>query len=119
MKILIAEDNGSIAKFLELKLSLLGFESIVCADGESASHYLLNNPERPALALFDLNMPVMGGLSALRKVRSKGVFIPVIAMTSSILGEALGLGALPGFDGLLTKPFADGALREIISTHIE
>jgi len=117
MTILIAEDNRSIATYLKHRFEDSGFSTILCQNGEDASHFLLSEEDKPALAFFDLHMPIMGGLEAVRKVRSKGVFIPIIAMTSSLIGETIGLGALPGFDGLITKPFAEQEIAQLLSPY--
>ena len=51
-QILIVEDEIEIAKILERRLSLEGYDVDVCHDGESALKYIFNDP--PALVLLDL-----------------------------------------------------------------
>jgi two-component system response regulator len=87
--ILLVEDNHDHA---ELTMAVLGelkvkHEVVRVQDGEQALTYLLEGDSinNPTLVLLDLNMPKVGGLEVLRKMRSEDSTrnIPVVIMTSS------------------------------------
>jgi DNA-binding response OmpR family regulator len=79
-KILIAEDERSIAKALQIKLSLSGFEVEVVANGEEALKLIKDN--NFDLLLLDIMMPKMDGFSvmeAMKKLKNK---TPVIILSN-------------------------------------
>ncbi|MBN1617769.1 response regulator [Candidatus Dojkabacteria bacterium] len=94
-KILIAEDDKSIAMALELKLKNVGFDVTVANDGAEAVEYLSKTTYD--LALLDLIMPRKDGFTVLEEVDPKKLQTPIIVLTnlSSLEDEekALKLGA--------------------------
>ncbi len=102
-KILIAEDETSIARLLELELKREGFAADVFHDGKSAwEAYQQGGYD---LLLLDIMMPEMDGIEVLQRVRTEGE-TPVIMLTAKGALEdkvgALGQGA----DDYIVKPFA-------------
>ena len=101
-KILIAEDEGSIARLLELELKRDGFAADVVYDGKAALTAF--QKETYDLLLLDIMMPEMDGVTVLRHIREVSD-IPVIMLTArgavEDKVEALGLGA----DDYIVKPF--------------
>lgn len=102
-KILIAEDEVSIARLLELELKREGFAADIFHDGKSALQAALGGGYD--LLLLDIMMPETDGVEVLRQVREQGD-TPVIMLTAKGALEdkvtALGLGA----DDYIVKPFA-------------
>ena len=102
-KILIAEDEVSIARLLELELGREGFEADVFHDGESALAAARKGNYH--LLLLDIMMPKMDGVEVLTQIRKESA-VPVIMLTAKGAledkVEALGLGA----DDYIVKPFA-------------
>ncbi|MBQ6947345.1 MAG: response regulator transcription factor [Clostridia bacterium] len=102
-RILIAEDEVSIARLLELELKREGFVADIFHDGQSALIAALQGGYD--LLLLDIMMPKMDGVEVLTKVREQSR-IPVIMLTAKGALEdkvmALGLGA----DDYIVKPFA-------------
>lgn len=102
-RILIAEDEVSIARLLELELGREGFAADVFHDGESA----LEAARRGGydLLLLDIMMPKVDGVEVLSQIRKESD-VPVIMLTAKGALEdkvgALGLGA----DDYIVKPFA-------------
>jgi two-component system response regulator len=78
--ILLAEDNADMAQLFVLVLSRSGFtnEVVITRDGVETLDYLFGRGEhaardtndKPGLVVLDLNMPRMGGLETLRRLRS-------------------------------------------------
>jgi DNA-binding response OmpR family regulator len=67
-KILIAEDNASLAEIYSVRLGALGYQCFTAADGEVALEII--ERERPDLVLLDLMMPKVAGDEVLRRMRS-------------------------------------------------
>lgn len=95
-KILIADDEPHIRKFVTLVLRRLGTPTIVEAKNGAEAVELFER-EAPELVLLDVNMPVMDGLQALGRIREKNTDVTVVMLTSlanrSTIDEALQRGA--------------------------
>ena len=109
-KILLAEDDRTLARALELKLTGSGYAVTIAYDGGKAIDSLINN--HVDLVLLDVVMPVKEGFAVLSEKRAMGNTVPVIILSN--LGQAEDeqktkqLGAV----GYLVK--ADHSLVEII-----
>lgn len=84
-KIAIIEDDPTINQMYRMKFEATGFDVQLASDGERG--VALVESFRPDLILLDMQMPVMTGLEALKKIRSEdwGKDIPVIVLTN--MGE--------------------------------
>ncbi len=100
-KILIVEDEHTIAEGVELYLRKEGFQTERARDGKRALE--LWRAFRPDLILLDIGLPEMDGLEVLKTLRVSDR-VPVIMMTARAeeIDELLGLGA----DDYITKPFS-------------
>ena len=106
MRILIAEDEVSIAKALRLMLEKNKYSVDVVHNGTDALDYICAG-EYDALVL-DIMMPGMDGISVLTAARRRGITTPALFLTakSEIEDRIAGLDA--GADDYLPKPFAAG-----------
>lgn len=106
MHILIAEDEVSIARALQLMLEKNKYAVDVVHSGTDALDYILAG-DYDALVL-DIMMPDMDGISVLTEVRRRGITTPTLFLTakSEIEDRIAGLDA--GADDYLPKPFASG-----------
>ena len=104
MRILIAEDEKDLNRLLKKRLENQKYSVDACFDGQEALDYL-EGAEYDALIL-DIMMPVMDGLTVLKKLRSRGNSVPVLLLTAkdSIEDRVNGLDA--GANDYLVKPFA-------------
>ena len=104
MRILLAEDEGAIAKALSTLLQRNQYLVDVVHTGTDALDYILCG-QYDALVL-DIMMPGLDGLEVLRRARSEGVTTPALFLTakSEIEDRVAGLDA--GADDYLPKPFA-------------
>lgn len=109
--IALVDDETSLLTSVSMALSAEGFQVRVYADAQGALRALLDNP--PDLAILDVKMPRMDGLTLLRKLREAGT-LPVIMLTSkdAEADEADGLAA--GADDYIGKPFSQRLLIERI-----
>lgn len=103
MRILIVEDEKTLAGQLAEQLRLSGFVTDLCHDGNEAG--FLGETEPYDAIILDLGLPGRDGLSVLKEWRSKGIDTPVLVLTArGQLHEKIeGLNA--GADDYLTKPF--------------
>ncbi|HEV7639880.1 MAG TPA: response regulator transcription factor [Gaiellaceae bacterium] len=102
--ILVVDDDAPIRRMLDRTLSAEGYVVETAADGGAA----LAAVERsaPDLVVLDVGMPGVDGLAVSRRLRSKGLSVPVLLLTArdSVRDRVAGLDA--GADDYLVKPFA-------------
>ena len=102
--ILVVDDDAPIRRMLDRTLSAEGYVVETAADGGEA----LAAVERsaPDLVVLDIGMPGVDGLAVSRRLRAKGLAVPVLLLTArdSVPDRVAGLDA--GADDYLVKPFA-------------
>lgn len=101
-KILIIEDEKSIAQVLEDTFSQEGFEIIKAFDGENGVDKFYN--EKPDLILLDINLPKKLGWEVCKEIRETSN-IPIIMMTARDSDSDEYNGLSIGADDYITKPF--------------
>jgi two-component system KDP operon response regulator KdpE len=110
IRILVVDDEPAIRRALRPPLMELGFQVAEASRGEEALLALRANPYDAVL--LDVNMPGIGGIETLRRIRSFAPRLPVLVLTvrdqEEDKVEALDLGA----DDYITKPFST---RELIA----
>jgi two-component system sensor histidine kinase/response regulator len=115
-RILLAEDNFVNQKLAVRMLEKMGH--VVRTAGSGAEALQLHRTESFDVVLMDLQMPVMGGLEATRRIREEetksGRHIPIIAMTAHAASEDEKRCLQAGMDGYLTKPVRREALQKKI-----
>ncbi len=113
-RILIVEDEDSIGEFIELNLKNIGYRPTRVTSGESAK-VLIDNGEKFDLALMDIMLPGVNGISLCEYVRRINDEIGII-MLSAKSQEQDKIAALSvGADDYITKPFSIGELQARIS----
>lgn len=103
MRILVLEDDPVLGGQLETALAEQGYAVDLSTDGEDG--WYLGSSEPYAAIILDLGLPIMDGLSVLKRWRQEGIGVPVIALTarSSWAEKVEGIDA--GADDYLGKPF--------------
>ena len=122
--ILLVEDNpdDEALTLRAFKKSNIRNEVVVMRDGAEALAYLFpGNGEaapRPALILLDLNLPKVGGLELLRKMRAdeRTQPIPVVVLTSSRLDEDILDSYRNGANAYVRKPVRFSDFAEAVRT---
>lgn len=96
-KVLVVEDDVSLAKALTIKLTDIGMEVVSAENGEIALRKL--ETFTPDIILLDVIMPIMGGFEVLKKLKTSEEYknIPVVMLTNinqrSNIDEAIANGA--------------------------
>jgi diguanylate cyclase (GGDEF)-like protein len=104
-RILVADDDPDIRKFIEVTLNLEGFDLISAADGEEAFVQAVEDP--PDLVLLDVMMPKLDGFEVCRRLRAdpRTSNISVILLTAKSLTADRVVGLTAGADDYIIKPF--------------
>ncbi len=110
MRILVAEDEAELSRALKAVLDHQGYETDVVGDGLSAVEKAAENSYD--CMVFDIMMPVMDGLTAVREIRSTGNLTPVIMLTAKTEVDDRVGGLDAGADDYMTKPFA---MKELLA----
>ena len=107
-RVLVIDDDATVADVVSRYLVQAGYEVAVRADGPSGLELALADP--PDLMVLDLMLPGLDGLEVFRRVREK-VDVPVIMLTARV-DEVNRLAGLElGADDYVTKPFSP---RELV-----
>jgi two-component system OmpR family response regulator len=109
MQLLLAEDDKVLADALAAQLAKAGFEVKHAPNGPVAE-YLLTN-QHFDVAILDLGLPMVDGLTVLKQVRSVHPDLPVIILTALDKSDSRVTGLMAGADDYVTKPFDFPELR--------
>jgi DNA-binding response OmpR family regulator len=104
MRILLIEDDSTIAAALEDDLQMEGYTVDVVQDGSKAEKYPLRN--RYDLILLDIMLPGKDGFALCRSWRSAGLKTPLIILSARDQESDKLLGLDLGADDYVTKPFS-------------
>jgi two-component system response regulator RegX3 len=108
-RILVVEDEESLAESVRYNLEREGFSVSVAGDGRRALESFRADP--PSLVILDLMLPEMSGLDVCRTLRSESD-VPIIVVTAKDSEADKVSGLELGADDYVTKPFS---MRELIS----
>lgn len=103
MRILVVEDEASLAKRLATALGHAGYAVDCAADGERAQ--ILGHDEEYDAVVLDLGLPKMDGLTVLRQWREGGLAMPVLVLTARGSWHEKVTGIDSGADDYMAKPF--------------
>jgi len=121
-KVLYVEDNDDNVYMLKMRLELLGdFEVLAAEDGEKGC--AMAAAEQPDIILMDLELPVVDGWEATRRLRenpqTRG--IPIIALSAHALSGERQKAIAAGCDEFDTKPIEFdrlvATLRRVLAGH--
>ncbi|MEO8477632.1 MAG: response regulator transcription factor [Actinomycetota bacterium] len=108
-RILIVEDEASLADSVRYNLEREGYEVSVATDGRAAVERF--RTERPSLVILDLMLPELSGLDVCRTIREESQ-VPIIMVTAKDSEADKVAGLELGADDYVTKPFS---VRELVS----
>jgi len=104
VRVLVVEDDATIAGFVARGLREAGYTVDTAADGALA--FDLATAESYDLAIVDLMLPALDGLTLIERLRARGVHTPVLILTAKRSVDDRVEGLQRGGDDYLTKPFA-------------
>lgn len=115
--ILLVEDNPFNVMVAKAFLERCGALIDTAENGEEALRAF--DPARHRLVLMDLDMPVMDGFEATRRLRARGETVPVIALTASLPKEVESEVFAAGLNDIIVKPFNPDDLFRVILQHLK
>ena len=101
--LLLVDDDAPIRRMLERTLTAEGYDVTAAADGGAALAAVERN--MPDAIVLDVTMPGLDGLAVTRRLRAKGLRVPILLLTArdAVHERVAGLDA--GADDYLVKPF--------------
>ncbi|WP_053005668.1 ATP-binding protein [Kiloniella spongiae] len=114
LSILLAEDNQVNAMIAKAFLTKFGHDTIQAENGKKAVDLFAQNDID--LILMDVHMPIMNGIIATEQIRAtdKGTNVPIIGLTAEAFTDRHEIFRQAGMNDVLTKPFIEEQLKEII-----
>jgi len=116
VRILLAEDNAVNRKLALLVLGKLGYTAQSVVNGEEA--FLALQKDAFDLVLMDVQMPVLNGVEATRKIREmekkSGGHVPIVALTANAMKGDRERYLAAGMDAYMSKPFKGDELQRVI-----
>ena len=115
MTVLVVDDSATMLMSLKATLTMNGFEVETAGNGQAALDRL-SSGLKPNLILTDINMPVMGGMELIGKVRALPGFrfIPILTLTTESEASKRDEGKRLGATGWIVKPVAGDDLVRVI-----
>jgi two-component system cell cycle response regulator DivK len=116
--VLIVEDQADNRAILRDLLSHAGYDLIEATNGEEG--VALAESKRPDLILMDVQLPIMDGYEATRRIKSNPTLrsIPIIAVTSYALSDDEAKARAAGCDAYVAKPFSPRQLLAKIRKYL-
>ena len=119
IKVLVVDDEADFREVMMFWLESKGYSVIKASDGEGAIR--LVKEEEPDIIFLDLNMPVMDGVEALKKIREFNTAIPVIFISAYVDDKRVNEAIDYGVSGVFYKgkDFQEGLalLESVLRTH--
>lgn len=121
LRVLVAEDGDINREIMEALLMEMGAVCVPAVNGQEALSIWLARHEDIDLVLMDVQMPVMDGYTATRKIRESGLpgaaEVPIIAMTAYAMRGDAERSLQAGMDAHLTKPVDVQELTRTLQRH--
>lgn len=117
MRLLVADDDVSIRRFLASLTADWGYESVTASDGDEAWS-ILSGADAPLLAILDWNMPGRSGPQVIREVRAASLEIQpyLLLLTARDRKDDIVAGLRSGASDYIVKPFDQDELQARLST---
>ncbi len=103
MRVLVVEDEAPLREQLAERLRAAGYVVDAAADGHEGLHFARDYPVD--LAVIDLGLPGLDGISLIRRARAEGLRFPILILTARGRWQDKVEGLEAGADDYLVKPF--------------
>lgn len=114
LRVLVAEDNAMNQMLLRKVFGNFGLRHVeFVLNGKLALEFILSDQAAVDVVLMDVQMPVMDGLTATRKLRQAGCTVPIVALTAHAMKEDRDRCFEAGMNEYLAKPYKLDALERI------
>ncbi|MEM9329444.1 MAG: ATP-binding protein, partial [Bacteroidota bacterium] len=117
-RVVLVEDDAWNRTLLRTLLQQRGVTVASFAEVDTALAYIVEHREGIDLVLTDISMPTKGGVDLLQSIQAMGLSRPVVGITAHVLPQRLeGLRAA-GFAEVLTKPFREEDIHQMLGRHL-
>jgi CheY-like chemotaxis protein len=116
--ILIAEDEDSNFKYLEIALRKSEVNILRAKNGNEAIQLVKDHPEID-LILMDIKMPEKNGLEATREIKQINKEIPIIALTAYAMANDREMSLEAGCDDYISKPVRRNRIYSVLSNFLD
>ncbi|MFO1076262.1 MAG: ATP-binding protein [Planctomycetota bacterium] len=120
-RVLLVDDAPDNRRLLSVVLRKVGLEVATAENGERGCAAVAEavREDRPFdLVLMDIQMPVLDGYSAAKRLRGEGYAMPIVALTAHATESDRERCLLSGFDDYATKPISKAQLGELVRRHL-
>jgi len=115
-RVLLAEDNPDNQKLISMFINKTGADVTIVNNGEEAvKKALLNNYD---LILMDMQMPVLDGLEAVKKLRYSGYLKPIVMLTANVVEKNRQICLEAGADDFLSKPIETSMFFRVLNKYL-
>ena len=111
MRILLVEDDQMNVELFESALETDGHEVVTERDGVAGEQ---RASEEFDVVLLDIQLPKKDGLQVCRSLRARGLRVPIVALSASVLPEEVERTKAAGFDAFLSQPISPRELRDAV-----
>ncbi|HTD64586.1 MAG TPA: response regulator [Verrucomicrobiae bacterium] len=111
MRILLVEDDAMNVELFEAALETDGHEIVTERDGAAGEERASDQFD---LVLLDIQLPKKDGLAVCRGLRARGLRMPIVALSASVLPDEIARAKSAGFDEFLSKPISARDLRDAV-----
>ncbi|WP_420238508.1 response regulator [Telmatobacter bradus] len=113
--VLIVDDSATMVMSLKTSLTMNGYQVVTASHGKEALDKL-EAGAKPNLIITDINMPVMGGMELIGKVRALSGFkyVPILTLTTEGDSAKRDEGKRLGATGWIVKPCSGDDLLRVI-----
>ena len=115
--VLLADDSEDTRVLFKNFFDRMGLVAVFAENGQIAVEIAL--AEQPDIILMDMEMPVMGGLEAVRLLRQCGYVKPILALTAHTSQAVRDALLEAGFDACLSKPIKQDSLRHALAAILQ
>jgi PAS domain S-box-containing protein len=116
--VLITEDDEASFEYLKIVLELNNVKYLRAKNGEEAVNICSEN-DAIGLVLMDVNMPLLNGYEATKKIKKLNPNIPIVAQTAYAFEKDKEKAILVGCDDYIAKPVMMDVLRDLINKYIK
>jgi two-component system, OmpR family, copper resistance phosphate regulon response regulator CusR len=103
MRILLIEDEPSVAEIINRGLTEMGYSITIAPDGLVGLELALNNPFD--IIILDILLPGINGMQLCKTIREKKITVPILLLTALSTTENIVSGLNAGADDYMVKPF--------------
>ncbi|MEJ5273456.1 MAG: response regulator [Spirochaetota bacterium] len=120
LKIMVVDDSEVIQSVVSKALKLNGYNEIILAsNGQEALEIIKKEVGKIALYIFDVNMPVMDGLTLVQETRKIDPNTPIIMLTTETDKQKMIIAKNNGATGWIIKPFESDKFINIVSMYLQ